>query len=850
MVLLAAAATSVVKAVAKKPPKPRSTDDIVAIVFVDIAIIVAVARIVGSLFKKIRQPAVVGEILAGIALGPSLLGAFPGQLPTRIFPTDIRPYLGVLAQLGLIIFMFIVGLEVDVALIRGKERIAGVISLSSIALPFGLGILLASAIHSSHTNAQAPAAHRFLPFALFIGASMSITAFPVLARILTERRMYRTEIGALALACAAVDDVVAWSLLALVLAIIKSNGALSLPKILLEALAYVAFMFLVVKPALERVAKRYREVGKLTPNIFAIILIGFLLSSFITERIGIHQIFGAFLFGVVMPRKETAQFFHDIVERLEQVSVLLLLPLFFIVTGFSVDVRHMGSDAFVQLPLILVVAIVGKLVGATVAARAQGLTTQKSAAIGVLMNTRGLTELIILNVGREFGVLDTPLFTMLVVMAIVTTIMTEPLLRLVYPEKALAHDVAEAERAALGTVDAFRILAMVAGDGSDDELIDTAADLIGDEAPSELVLTSFSQMRRGLEVGTGLAQELGQMATVLDRLKALARRAELRNVHSVIRSQFSDDVGGDLVAQAAAVEADIVLVPAPTDDGATLVGQLLSGTPSELVLIVHPQSGPGSVTDPRVTFGSGAAGGPVTGRSGVVTDPRATLGAGAAGGPVTGGSAGPGGPVTGGSAGPGGPVTGGSAGAGGPVSGGSAGPGGPVTGGSAGAGGPVSGGSAGPGGPVTGGSAGAGGGVTGGSGGAPGSVAVIVSEGANGAAAMELAARVAFSRHLPLCLIPETSTRKVVRQAEERAEDLVRARLDCRVEARGETSVEEAVAQSRATLVVAAVDDEGAERGRRLAGAAHAVVLLVRASADDDGRGLERWLRRSDAAPA
>jgi Kef-type K+ transport system membrane component KefB len=713
MMVLAAAA-------AKAAAKPRSSDELAAIVFIDIAIIITVARLVGSLFKKIRQPAVVGEIIAGIALGPSLLGLFPGQLPARIFPTDVRPYLSILAQVGLIIFMFIVGLEVDVALIRGKERIAGVISLSSIALPFGLGILLAAAIHSSHTNAQAPQAHRFLPFALFIGASMSITAFPVLARILTERQMYRTEIGALALACAAVDDVVAWSLLALVLAVIKSTGALSLPKILLEVVVYVAFMFLAVRPGLEWLAARYRMVGRLTPNIFATILVGFLVSSYITERIGIHQIFGAFLFGVVMPRKDTAQFFHDIVERLEQVSVLLLLPLFFIVTGFSVDLRHLGGDALTQLPLILVVAIVGKLVGATVAARAQGLPARKAGAIGVLMNTRGLTELIILNVGLQFGVLDIRLFSMLVVMAVLTTIMTEPLLRLVYPEKMLQRDIEEAEKAALGTVDAFRVLALIGGGGDDNFLVDTAADVIGDEAPAELVLTSFSQMRKGLEVGTGLAQELGQMATVIERMNALSQRAEGRAVHSVVRSGFSDDVGGSLVAQAAAVEADVLLVPVPGDDGAVLAGKILAGATGEVVLVVNP----------------GVA-------------------------PVSGSGANP--------------------------------------------------------------------------------VVAVVSEGPDGSAAVELAARVAFSRHSPLRLIPENASRKVVRLATDLSDDLGR-RLDCQVLPRGDHPLADAVTAATPGLVVAAID-------ARPAGAVPVVMLLVRAAADDDGRGVERWLRRSEAAP-
>ena len=705
-----------IAAVAKAAAQPRSADELAAIVFLDIAIVVTVARLVGSLFKRIRQPAVVGEIMAGIALGPSLLGLFPGHLPTRIFPTDVRPYLSIFAQLGLIIFMFIVGLEVDVALIRGKERVAGLISLSSIALPFGLGILLASAIHTSHANAQAPQAHRFVPFALFIGASMSITAFPVLARILTERQMHRTEIGAVALACAAVDDVVAWSLLALVLAVIKSSNALSLPRILLEAVLFVAFMFLAVRPALAWLAAKYRRAGRLTPNIFATVLVGFLMSAYITERIGIHQIFGAFLFGVVMPRKDTAPFFQDIVERVKQVSLLLLLPLFFIVTGFSVDLRHLGADALTQLPLILLVAIVGKLLGATLAARAQGLPGRKAAAIGVLMNTRGLTELIILNVGLQFGVLDIRLFTMLVVMAVLTTIMTEPLLRLVYPRQMLQRDIEEAEKAARGSVDAFRVLAVIGGGDDDDFLVDTAADVIGDEAAAELVLTSFRQTGTGPEVGTGVAPELEPMATLLDHLKALSGRAQARAVRSVVRWQFSDDVATSLVAQAAAVEADLLLIPIPADDGAALTGSILSGATGEVVFVVD-----------------------------------------GGGGPIECSAAHP--------------------------------------------------------------------------------VAVVVSEGADGAAALELAARLSFSRRTPLRLIPATSAAKLVRLAAERAEELS-AHLDARAVSRGDEPLTEAVAAASPCLVVGAVDQQVASEG---------LVLLVRAAADDDGRGLERWLWRSEA---
>ena len=539
-------------------------DEIAAIVFVDVALIIVVARVVGALFKKIRQPAVVGEILAGIVLGPTLLGAFPGDLPDKIFPEDVRPFLNILAQVGLVIFMFIVGMELDLKLIHGKERIAAVISLCSIALPFVLGILLATTLHGSHDEAEQ--AGDFVPFALFIGASMSITAFPVLARILTERRMYRTEIGALTLACAAVDDILAWSLLAVVLAIVASTSLLDLPRILFLSILFVAFMFVVVKPRLRILADKYREAGRLTPNILAVILVGFLTSAWITSEIGIHQIFGAFLFGVIMPRQDTAEFFHEILERLEQATVILLLPVFFIVTGLNVDVRGLGSEAFTQLPLILLTAVAGKLVGASAAARAQGLQWRKAGAVGVLMNTRGLTELVILNVGLEFGVLDSRLFTMLVVMAIVTTVMTEPLLRLVYPDRVLARDIADAEKAALGVVDAYRVLVVV-GDSTAEaqELVDAAVDIVGDEEPAEVVLTRFRPLATQLEVASGLGAELGEVAASAEQLRELARRAEERGVGTAVRAQFSDDIPRDLLVQAEAVEADVLLLGSGTE---------------------------------------------------------------------------------------------------------------------------------------------------------------------------------------------------------------------------------------------------------------------------------------------
>jgi Kef-type K+ transport system membrane component KefB len=568
-------------------------DEIAAFVFIDIAVIIAAARLMGALFRKIGQPPVVGEIIAGILLGPTLLGAFPGHLDQHLFPTEVRPFLKVVAQLGLIIFMFIVGLELDVKLIRGKERLAAIVSVSSITLPFVLGFALAAALHSSHETAAKGGSIDFLPFAVFIGASMSVTAFPVLARILTERGMYRTEVGALTLACAAVDDVLAWSLLAIAIAVVDATGILDFPRIIVLSALFVAGMFVFVRPILARVVERYKRVGRLTPDILAVLLIGLLVSSWLTAKIGIHQIFGAFLFGVIMPREGTADLFHEILERLENVSVLLLLPVFFIVTGLDANVRGIGLDGLWQLALILLVACVGKFVGAAAAARAQGLPERKAAAIGVLMNTRGLTELVILNVGLAKGVLDLQLFTLLVVMAVVTTVITEPALRIVYPDKLLKRDIEEAEKAALGVEDAFRVLVAVEDPGRAERLVDCGADLATAEEPAEVVLTRFMSVTDRLELGSGLGTELADMAGSMAALNELTTRAQARGVRCVAMSQFSNDIPHDLVAQAETVEADVVLLgwTDPYESPSPLLRTVLESTSSSDVAVLVPGVG-------------------------------------------------------------------------------------------------------------------------------------------------------------------------------------------------------------------------------------------------------------------
>jgi Kef-type K+ transport system membrane component KefB len=421
-----------------------------AMVMLDIAVIIVVARLFGRLARLLRQPAVVGEIVAGIALGPSLLGLLPGDLDGHLFPPDVQPYLRVLAQLGLVLFMFIVGLELDVALIRGRGRHAAGISLASIVLPFALGAAATLVLHPLHDHVDSKGVP-LVALMLFMGAAMSITAFPVLARILTEHRMHRTSVGVLALAAAAVDDVIAWTLLAFIYAVVKGNNPVSILRIVVLSAAFVLIMFVVVRPLLARMLMWHNRSGRVTPDMLAVILIGILVSALITERIGIHEVFGAFLFGAVMPRQGAQQFTREILQRLEQVSVLLLLPIFFVIAGFDVDLRGFAQPSLLwQLLLIIAVAIGGKFVGAFVGARITRMPVRQSAAIAVLMNTRGLTELVILMVGKQLGILDTALFTMMVVMALVTTVMTGPLLRIVYPETAIQRDIDAAAKLAEG----------------------------------------------------------------------------------------------------------------------------------------------------------------------------------------------------------------------------------------------------------------------------------------------------------------------------------------------------------------------------------------------------------------
>lgn len=519
----------------------------IAVVLALLALIIVVARLAGAAVAKVGVPPVVGEIAAGVLLGPSLLGV---ELSGELFPTDQRGFLDVLARVGLVLFMFVVGLELDISLIKGREKVAGAVSVCSILLPFTLGIGLAHIfVTSDATEALKPDGADFWPFALFMGAAMSITAFPVLARILTDRRMQRTETGGLALACAATDDIIAWTLLAVVLAIAGVDGGHGhLPSwAIYLAIPFVLLAVLVVRPALTGLTRAYHKAGELTPTILTVVLVGMLLFAATTEVLGIHYIFGAFLFGAIIPHEQAAALRHEILVRLEQISVLLLLPVFFLISGLKVNIQGLGAEHIIPLVAILAVAIVGKYVGAYVGARLQKVPHWQASSLGLLMNTRGLTELIILNVGLEKGLLSEELFTLMVIMALVTTVMTGPLLSFTYPQRRVARDIAEAERAALGEEAVDRIL-VLAQDGQDERhLVDLALGALAGARPAEIVIADLTPQGRALEVGSGMSLDLAEMAAAMERQQVLVHYGEERGVPVRVIAHPSADVEQDLV---------------------------------------------------------------------------------------------------------------------------------------------------------------------------------------------------------------------------------------------------------------------------------------------------------------
>ena len=396
-----------------------------SILLTQIIVILVVAGLFRRLFRGIKQPPVMGEMLAGIVLGPSVLGLFFPQVMTFLFPAASLGTLRQLSQIGVVIFMFIVGMELNLRHLREKATAAVMISHASIILPFLLGTALALFLY----NDLAPPETSFNAFALFIGVAMSITAFPVLARILEDRGLSQTDLGSIALTCAAVDDATAWCILALVIALVKATGVGISAITIVLTLVFVLLMLLVVRPRFAQVLKG-PDLRQHWRRLIPIILAFLLACALITETIGVHALFGAFIAGVVMP--DSTEFRIYLKDKLEAFGAYALLPLFFAFTGLRTEIGLLtGWYDWALCGLIILVAIAGKLGGSMLMSRLTGMNWSRSFAIGVLMNTRGLVELVVLNIGYDLGILSGRIFAMMVLMALVTTFMTGPLLSLV-----------------------------------------------------------------------------------------------------------------------------------------------------------------------------------------------------------------------------------------------------------------------------------------------------------------------------------------------------------------------------------------------------------------------------------
>jgi Kef-type K+ transport system membrane component KefB len=397
-----------------------------AILLAQIVTIIFVARFFGWVCKKIGQPSVIGEIIAGIVLGPSLIGLYFPEFSNALFPAQSLGNLQFLSQIGLILFMFVIGMELDLKVLKNKAHEAVVISHASIIIPFALGMGLAYFIYQSF----APEGVQFLSFGLFLGIAMSITAFPVLARIVQERGLHKTRLGTIVITCAAADDITAWCLLAAVIAIVKAGSFVSALYIIGLAAAYVLLMITVVRPFLKRVGDLHSTRENLSKPIVAIFFLILIISSYATEVIGIHALFGAFMAGAIMP--ENTRFRSIFIEKVEDVSLVLLLPLFFVFTGLRTEIGLLNEPHLWKTTgLIILVAVIGKFVGSALAAKFVGQNWKDSLTIGALMNTRGLMELVVLNIGYDLGVLTPEIFAMMVIMALVTTFMTGPSLDII-----------------------------------------------------------------------------------------------------------------------------------------------------------------------------------------------------------------------------------------------------------------------------------------------------------------------------------------------------------------------------------------------------------------------------------
>jgi Kef-type K+ transport system membrane component KefB/nucleotide-binding universal stress UspA family protein len=540
----------------------------VVLVLVEVLIVIGLSRLVGQAFRWIQQPLVIGEIVAGIMLGPSLFGLLAPSFSATLFPPETIPYLNVLSQVGLIFFMFLIGLELNPKYLSGNINVAVLTSHVSILVPFSLGTLLAVLLYPLVSNASVS----FTAFALFLGAAMSITAFPVLARIITENNLQGTRLGTLALTCAAVDDVTAWCLLAVAIAVARTGNFVGAIPTIIESIVYIAFILTVGRWFLERLGIYYQRTGRLSQLVLAYIYMGVVASALITEYIGIHLIFGAFLLGAAMPKN--AGLVRELAEKTEDFVLIFLLPIFFAYSGLKTQIGLLNRPELWMLCFsVLAVAIAGKYVGTYVAARFSGINNREASALGWLMNTRGLTELIVLNIGLELGVITPLLFTMLVIMALVTTFMTSPLLEWTYPKKLIRLDVVDTEPEEEITTDTtassevysrpYRIFVPVANPTSQKGLVQLAVAIALNYRQAAIVhplsLIEFDEdyafESTPDEADRLIVERRHQLEELIDTLEPAETRSY---IHPIVR--ISSNVARETAQIAVNEQADLILV--------------------------------------------------------------------------------------------------------------------------------------------------------------------------------------------------------------------------------------------------------------------------------------------------
>jgi Kef-type K+ transport system membrane component KefB len=607
----------------------------VVIILIEVLVVIGGSRLVGWAFRSIDQPLVIGEIVAGIALGPSLLGWLAPDWSAILFPSSAIPFLNVLSQIGLIFFMFLIGLELDPKYLRGNLNTAVVTSGVSILVPFSLAGVLSLLIYPIVSNNTVS----FTAFALFLGASMSITAFPVLARIITENNLQNTRLGTLALTCAAVDDVTAWCLLALAIAVTRTNSMAAAIPIIIYSLLYIGAMLSLGRWLLKFLSDYYERTGKLSQLMLAGIYMAVVFSALITEAIGIHLIFGAFLLGAAMPKNP--ELVREIAQKTEDFVLIFLLPVFFAYSGLKTQIGLLNNpELWLLCAATLGVATVGKYFGTYYAARSCNIDRQEASALGWLMNTRGLTELIVLNIGLELGVISPILFTMLVIMALVTTFMTSPLLEWTYPKKSIRlHSQPEPDRAfederrgtdgsalvepesqaAHPQID-YRILVPVANPNTQKGLLQLAASIAQNDRQTAMIKPlSLIELEEDylfqstpFEANRLIDRRLHQLNELIDTLEPLPQQLEPRSMFEPI-VKIGYDVPQKTAVIAALDRANLVLLGwhRPTFTNNRLggrVGKILGTTPADVAVFIDadrdsvrdklPQNG---LTQPIIT---------------------------------------------------------------------------------------------------------------------------------------------------------------------------------------------------------------------------------------------------------